>query len=213
MHSIPGVRVGRRRVRATLAAVSLIMTTAFLATEFAIAPRTPRAWAAEPESDPPSAAPVAAAAQQSGKLQHLGPDEAASVLGRPVRGPKGQDIGRVVDVLVDQAGHPRAAVIDFGGFMGVGSRKVAVDWHLLRFAPHDRETPITLELTADQIKAAPEYKPGNRPVIVTAPLGQPAPTEGLSPANARPGIPPGSTNEKGSAAGAAPAAPPPKPAR
>jgi len=194
MFSIPGVRVGRRRVRAAPAAVISFMTTAL-----AIAPLG--APAAEPDADPPAAG----AAQPSGKLQHLGPEEAASVLGRPVRGPKGQDIGRVVDVLVDQAGHPRAAVIDFGGFMGVGSRKVAVDWHLLRFAPHDRETPITLELTPDQIKAAPEYKPGARPVIVTAPLGQPAPTEGLSPANTRAGKP-GTAKE-----GATPGAPPGQP--
>lgn len=197
MYSTPGVRIGRRRVRAALAAVTLFMTTALAITLF------PRARAAGRDSDPPSAAP-AAAAQQSGKLKHLSPDEAASVLGRPVRGPKGQDIGRVIDVLVDQAGHPRAAVIDFGGFMGVGSRKVAVDWRLLRFGPNDREQPITLELTPDQIKAAPEYKPGKMPAIVTAPLGQPAPTEGLAPAMAKPPGKPAPPPAQGST-GAAPA--------
>ena len=28
-----------------------------------------------------------------------------------------------------------AAIIDFGGFLGVGSRKIAIDWRLLRFDP------------------------------------------------------------------------------
>ena len=42
-------------------------------------------------------------------------------------------MGRIVDVIVDRAGAVRAAVIDFGGFLGVGSRKIVVDWNALRF--------------------------------------------------------------------------------
>src|SRR6266849_2785320 len=37
------------------------------------------------------------------------------------------------DVLVDRSGIVRAAVIDFGGFLGVGSRKIVVDWNALHF--------------------------------------------------------------------------------
>ena len=29
----------------------------------------------------------------------------------------------------------RAAIIDFGGFLGVGSRKIAVAWQALHFVP------------------------------------------------------------------------------
>jgi hypothetical protein len=36
-------------------------------------------------------------------------------------------MGRVVNVVVDQSGQVRAAIIDFGGFLGVGNRKIAVD--------------------------------------------------------------------------------------
>ena len=42
-------------------------------------------------------------------------------------------MGRIVDVIVDRAGTVRAAVIDFGGFLGVGSRKIVVDWSALHF--------------------------------------------------------------------------------
>jgi hypothetical protein len=41
-----------------------------------------------------------------------------------------EDMGRIVDVIVDRSGQVRAAVIDFGGFLGVGSRKIAVDWNM-----------------------------------------------------------------------------------
>jgi len=65
----------------------------------------------------------------------------------------------VVDVVVDADGHPRAAVIDFGGFLGVGSRKIAVDWRLLSFAPGKPDWQLWLSLSRSEIQAAPEYKP------------------------------------------------------
>ena len=55
------------------------------------------------------------------------------MLGRDVRSPADEDMGRIVDVIVDRAGTVRAAVIDFGGFLGVGSRKIVVDWNALHF--------------------------------------------------------------------------------
>ena len=89
-----------------------------------------------------------------------------AVLGRQVRSIAGEDMGRVVNVVVDQSGQVRAAIIDFGGFLGVGNRKIAVDWNALHFATTaTKDDQITLDLTRDQVKAAPEYKDG-RPLVV-----------------------------------------------
>ena len=88
-----------------------------------------------------------------------------AVLGAAVYSNTGEDMGHVVQVLVDQSGTARAAVIDFGGFLGVGSRKVVVDWGALHFAPEDKPQRITVDLTRDQVKAAPEYRTG-KPVVV-----------------------------------------------
>ena len=85
--------------------------------------------------------------------------EATSVLGRTVRDAAGEAIGRITDILVDETGQPRAAVINFGGFMGVGDRRIAVVWRALHFAPMSEQGKILLEMTADQIKAIPSYQP------------------------------------------------------
>ncbi len=61
----------------------------------------------------------------------LGGREARGVLGREVRSVANENMGRIIDVIVDQAGNARAVVIDFGGFLGVGSRKIAIDWSAL----------------------------------------------------------------------------------
>ena len=97
--------------------------------------------------------------------------DAHGVLGRDVRSPTDEDMGRIVDVIVDRAGQVRAAVIDFGGFLGVGSRKIVVDWNALHFGQiANKGDSITLELTKDQVKAAPEYKE-DTPIVVLGASG------------------------------------------
>ena len=126
----------------------------------------------------PAPANAPAAAKPSGEtvapppsITVIGPADAHGVLGRDVRSSSGQNMGRIVDVIVDRTGSVRAAVIDFGGFLGVGSRKIVVDWKALHFGAVKGATDnITLDLTQDQVKAAPEYKEG-APVVVLGASG------------------------------------------
>lgn len=104
------------------------------------------------------------------QVQRVPPEQAMAILGHTVADPQGKTIGRLVDVLVGVGGVPQAAVIDFGGFMGVGSRKVAVTWAALHFTPANPKNPITLDWTQDQIKAAPSYISPTKPAqVVVAP--------------------------------------------
>jgi len=129
-----------------------------------------------PEAAPPPAAPPAAAPAQPSPpappptKSVLDKRYILGVLGKDVKSAKGEDMGRIVDVIVDWSGQTRAAIIDFGGFLGVGSRRIAVDWNALHFEPQQKGDQITLDLTRDQVKAAPEYKE-DKPVVVLGPSG------------------------------------------
>ena len=106
-----------------------------------------------------------------------------TVLGREVRSVKDENMGRIVDIIVDLSGQVRAAVIDFGGFLGVGSRKIAVEWNILRFGSGEKPAHVVVELTQAQLKAAPEYKDG-KPVVVlgvSAPIPPAEPSPASSP--------------------------------
>jgi PRC-barrel domain protein len=143
----------------------------------------PRAQGARDTNPSPQvqapAGPPAAPPEAQPTVTILGSRQAQSVLGKEVRSSADENMGRIVDVIVDHDGRVRAAVIDFGGFLGVGSRKIAVDWNALTFAPPSSERDVvTLELTRDQVKAAPEYK-DKRTVIVLGAAGalRPLPNE------------------------------------
>jgi hypothetical protein len=97
--------------------------------------------------------------------------DAHGILGRDVRSAASENMGRIADVIVDRAGKVRAAVIDFGGFLGVGSRKIVVEWSALHFwNVADKSASITLELTREQVRAAPEYK-DDAPIVVLGASG------------------------------------------
>ena len=110
----------------------------------------------------------------------LSRSEIQGILGKDVHSTVGEDMGRIVDVLVDKQGQARAVVIDFGGFLGVGSRKIAVDRNALHFSPGEKPESVSLDFTRDQLKAAPEFKE-NSPVVVVSAGGTAQPMPELGP--------------------------------
>jgi hypothetical protein len=94
-------------------------------------------------------------------------DEASqprSVLGIQVRTKTEEAMGRIIDLLADRDGKVVAAVIEFGGFLGIGTRKIAVEWSALRIEA-DKSPVAILDVTREQLRVAPEYKP-DRPAAV-----------------------------------------------
>jgi hypothetical protein len=137
--------------------------TAFLLSNLAIAPGAGEAGAVydplgAPTVDEPSAR--SAEGPWASKRRDL-----ESVLGRDVRTRVEEDMGRIIDLLADRSGQVQAAVIEFGGFMGIGTRKIAVEWQALRFEGEGKQPQVILDMTRDQLRKAPEYRP-KEPAVV-----------------------------------------------
>ena len=173
-----------------LCLVAALMTPMHAVLAQQAAPAAPAA-PANP-ADTPKPAPPASAAETPAVV--IDNNQSETLLGKPVRSAKGEDLGRVVDVIVDRNGVVQAAIIDFGGFLGVGTRKIAVDWHILHFPDGGPPDKLIADLPRDQLRKAPVYKEGE-PIVI---MGRTAP----APA------PPAST----AAPPAAPASPSPSPA-
>lgn len=129
-------------------------------------PPTPPADTPPPE---PPKEPPKDVAQPPKNLEPIPKETAISVLGKKVQGPAGEDMGRVTDLLLDPDAHIKSIVIDFGGFLGVGSRKIAIDWRLVRFVPDNKDAPIALSLGKSEVQAAPEYKDTAQPPVMVGP--------------------------------------------
>ena len=158
----------RRPLALTMIVFVSLSAVASWAADDTVVPR------AGPNAAPPNTAPAAPAPKDGvppPSVTIIGAADAHGVLGRDVRSAADEDMGRIVDVVVDRAGQVRAAVIDFGGFLGVGSRKIVVDWNALRFwRIGNKSDSISLELTKEQVRAAPEYKE-DAPIVVLGASG------------------------------------------
>ncbi len=118
----------------------------------------------EPPPPEPVAAPAPKVVEEAGIKTVLTPS--SSILGKKVRGQEGDDLGRVVDVLADAQGRVRMAIIEFGGFLGVGNRRIAVDWALLKFKPNEPDAPVLLDVPRAKLQETPEYKGAERPLAL-----------------------------------------------
>ncbi|WP_342235175.1 PRC-barrel domain-containing protein [Inquilinus sp. OTU3971] len=136
---------------------------------------------AKPETPPAAEAPAPATPAPDQRQASETPavvidgGAAGTLLGKSVRSASGEDLGRVVDVVVDRAGMTRAAIVDFGGFLGVGSRQIAVDWRVLHFPKDGSMDTIVTDLSEAQLRGAPAYKPGEPVVVVGRADTAPAP--------------------------------------
>jgi PRC-barrel domain len=135
-----------------------------------------QAWA-EGQTGQTTAPPSSGDSSMPPSAETLDPLTVETVLGREVRSVADENMGRIVDVIVDRSGQVRAAVIDFGGFLGVGSRKIAIDWNILRFGLGEKPARVVVDLTQPQLKAAPEYKDGKPVVVLGASAAVPLPAE------------------------------------
>jgi PRC-barrel domain len=99
-------------------------------------------------------------------------EQLESVLGIEALSSTGENMGRIDDIIVERDGQVKAAIIDFGGFLGVGSRKIAVDWRSLHFDPK-KAGAVVVNLTKDQLRVAPVYKAGEPVVMIGGPGAKP----------------------------------------
>jgi PRC-barrel domain len=141
--------------------------------QLAQTPNPPPAGQPGPESStsaapalPPAAPPFNPSSGTSAVV--LDDQEVSTMLGKSVRSSADEDMGRIVDIIVSRDGQIHAAIIDFGGLLGIGTRKIAIDWRVLNFAPAGKPGAIILELTRNQVRLAPEYRRGEPVVVVGA---------------------------------------------
>ena len=103
-----------------------------------------------------------------------------SLIDRRVIGREKREIGHVIDVLVDAKGQPAALVVDVGGFMGMGNRRIAIAWERFALAGRKAADALQLPLTDAQVKAAPAYDGSDGVTVVRDAL---EPAAGRSPAS------------------------------
>jgi len=110
--------------------------------------------------------------QTAGAAEHKGPSVcfASDLIGKKVLSTKGEDIGKIEDVVVHPGGDVAYAVLSFGGVMGVGDKLFAIPWGVLEsknpeVADKDSDRKIILPIDKERLKNAPGFDKGQWPAM------------------------------------------------
>jgi sporulation protein YlmC with PRC-barrel domain len=85
-------------------------------------------------------------------------DLSSKVVGLDIYNKDNKDIGTIKDIALDSNGRATAYVVSVGGFLGMGEHYVAVSPSAVEISYKDSKWHADMNATADQLKAAPEFK-------------------------------------------------------
>jgi sporulation protein YlmC with PRC-barrel domain len=163
---------------------------------------------AQSTTSPGSATPPAATSTQSSmpssggagfvSSQQANDWRGSKLIGATVYGTDNASIGEINDLVIAGDGKINAAVIGVGGFLGVGTKNVAVPFEKLNVTRKPDSSSIdkiTVSFTKDELKAAPTYafyEPAAKPATTGAAspgMGSPAGNAGRPTGTAPMGSP------------------------
>jgi hypothetical protein len=81
---------------------------------------------------------------------------ASRLIGAEVRNVSGAEVGEVQDLLIGPGKAVNLAIVEVGGFLGLGSKTVAIGLDRLNEIPDRRE--FTTTMTTEELKALPRYR-------------------------------------------------------
>ena len=134
--------------------------------------------ASSPSSPTPSASATMSGSSDKKFVSSQSSEQflASKFTGTDVVGADDKKIGDVNDVLFDKQGKIMAYVVGVGGFLGIGSKNVALEPSAFQVVKgeHNSADKLKLSMTKDQLEKAPNFEPYKDPARTTTGSGSPA---------------------------------------
>jgi sporulation protein YlmC with PRC-barrel domain len=109
--------------------------------------------AAAPAERPRTATPSAAAAAKSSNLVlDVFDYRASDLVGAPVLDDRGENVGKVDDVIVSIDDHKLHAVLAIGGFAGFGAKLISMPLDDLQLTANDGHPQVRIAMTGEQLE-------------------------------------------------------------
>ena len=111
---------------------------------------------AQAETPAATAAPTPATAAMTPAERHdwERAHRMSKIIGTEVRTKNGERVGEIRDVIVDNAGNVKLAIVSTGGFLGLGDTLHAVPWDALALGSKDDRV---IDIDKARLKEAPHF--------------------------------------------------------
>jgi sporulation protein YlmC with PRC-barrel domain len=83
---------------------------------------------------------------------------ASKLIGLDVQSPEDKKVGDIGEVVLDKEGQVEGVVVDVGGFLGIATHPVLLDWKDVTLASQDGKDRAVVNLTKEKLEQMPAYE-------------------------------------------------------
>lgn len=87
---------------------------------------------------------------------------ASKLIGLDVQSPEDKKVGDIGEVVLDKAGKVDGVVVDVGGFLGIATHPVLLEWKDVTLASQDGKTKAIVNLTKENLEQMPAYETSSK---------------------------------------------------
>jgi sporulation protein YlmC with PRC-barrel domain len=97
-------------------------------------------------------------ADNSAVMNADGSFNASKLIGLDVQSPEDKKVGDIGEVVLDKDGKVEGVVVDVGGFLGIATHPVLLDWKDVTLASQDGKDRAVVSLTKEKLEQMPAYE-------------------------------------------------------
>ena len=97
-------------------------------------------------------------ADNSAMMNADGSLNASKLIGLDVQSPEDKKVGDIGEVVLDKDGQVEGVVVDVGGFLGIATHPVLLDWKDVTLASQDGKDRAVVNLTKEKLEQMPAYE-------------------------------------------------------
>ena len=100
---------------------------------------------------------------ETGATPLEGWQRSSQISGMTVTNPQGEKLGKIDDLLIDQGGALKYAILSHGGILGIGDKLIAIPWKALKLGTEKKTLVINVDKVA--LEKAPNFDPKEWPKV------------------------------------------------
>jgi sporulation protein YlmC with PRC-barrel domain len=113
---------------------------------------------ADTTADATATADADTATDDSAVINADGSMNASKLIGLDVQSPEDKKVGDIGEVVLDKDGQVEGVVVDVGGFLGIATHPVLLDWKDVTLASQDGKDRAIVNLTKEKLEQMPAYE-------------------------------------------------------
>jgi sporulation protein YlmC with PRC-barrel domain len=137
----------RRIVAVALAICGLLVTNALFAQQDQ-KPEANKQQEGQPQAITPTPAPEKSSIEKQARVNNI--------VGKRVVSHKGEDLGTVDDLVLNESGCLDYLILGHGGLLGIGDRLVPIPWKAVKTG--SQADTVIVEIDKEQLKKAPSFE-------------------------------------------------------